>query len=70
MTLTGRSALLHPVKKSHIYTAKALGGFMWFWIFWRLKHDWSDFVGHHEEVFAGIEERKQKILAQRKAAEK
>ena len=26
--------------------------------------------GHHEEVFAGIEERKQKILAQRKAAEK
>ncbi len=24
--------------------AKAVGATMWFWIFWRLKHDWRDFT--------------------------
>ncbi|EDO41692.1 predicted protein, partial [Nematostella vectensis] len=34
-------------KKIYTFWSKFLGGSMWFWILWRLKHDWPDVVGHH-----------------------
>ncbi len=33
-----------PPKRVHVLMAKAVGATMWFWIFWRLKHDWRDFT--------------------------
>merc|ERR1712189_173411 len=54
-----------PPKRVHVLMAKAVGATMWFWIFWRLKHDWRDFTDHHAHVVHGIEERKRQILASR-----
>ena len=31
-------------KKVYVFWSKFLGGTMWFWILWRLKHDWPDVV--------------------------
>ena len=28
--------------RGHVIAAKAMGAFMWCWIFWRLKHDYKD----------------------------
>lgn len=29
------------------YTATFLGATMWFWLFYRAKHDWKQWVGMH-----------------------
>ena len=44
MSLLNRAALVNQPRRVHVVCAKALGATMWFWMLWRLKHDWSDFV--------------------------
>lgn len=36
-----------PVKRVHKNVALFIGTTMWFWVFWRLKHDWRHLFTSH-----------------------
>ena len=40
-----------PARK-HVILAKLGGGAMWFWVLWRLKHDWRTLYGHYNPADA------------------
>ena len=38
------SQMFHAPKRAHVLWSKGLGGFLWFWVLWRLKHDYYDII--------------------------
>merc|ERR1712059_53748 len=42
-----------PARK-HVILAKLGGGAMWFWVLWRLKHDWRTLYGHYNPADASV----------------
>ena len=44
------SQMFHAPKRAHVLWSKGLGGFLWFWVLWRLKHDYYDIIGHHHAL--------------------
>merc|ERR1711973_170852 len=53
MVTGGAVRLLQP-SRNYVFLSKFLGGTMWFWILWRLKHDWHELVGH-QYVFENLD---------------
>ena len=43
MVTSSAVRLIQPSKR-YVFLSKFLGGTMWFWILWRLKHDWHELV--------------------------
>ena len=39
---------LPHVSRSQQLLAKGFGGLFWFWMLWRLKHDWKTLFSHYE----------------------
>jgi hypothetical protein len=37
-------SMFHAPKRAHVLWSKGLGGFLWFWVLWRLKHDYYDII--------------------------